>query len=44
MALTGNCSLNEPVLLINIGGSSVELVLMYGEEAIERKILILVLE
>ncbi|HOS87932.1 MAG TPA: hypothetical protein PL093_00130 [Candidatus Pacearchaeota archaeon] len=37
MALTGNCSLNEPVLLINIGGSSVELVLMYGEEAIERK-------
>ncbi len=37
MALVGSCSLDEPVLLINIGGGSSELVVMYGEEAIERK-------
>lgn len=37
MALVGRCSLNEPVLLINIGGGSTELVVVYGEEAIERK-------
>lgn len=37
MSLIGRCSLNEPVLLINIGGISTELVVMYGEEAIERK-------
>ena len=28
---------NEPILLINIGGGSVELVVMYGKEAVERK-------
>lgn len=37
MALVGKCSLNEPVLLINIGGGSTELVVMYGKEAVERK-------
>jgi hypothetical protein len=37
MALIGKCSLNEPILLINIGGGSTELVVMYGKEAIERK-------
>jgi len=37
MALVGKCLLNEPILLINIGGGSTELVVMYGEEAIERK-------
>ena len=36
MALVGKCNLNEPVLLINIGGGSTELVVMYGKEAIER--------
>ncbi len=36
MALVGKCSLNEPILLINIGGGSTELVVMYGNEAIER--------
>ena len=36
MALMGKCFINEPVLLINIGGNSTELVIMYGEEAIER--------
>lgn len=36
MALVGKATFNEPVLLINIGGGSIELVVMYGEEAIER--------
>ncbi len=35
-ALTGKCSLEEPVLLMNIGGGSSELVVMYGDEAAER--------
>lgn len=37
MALVGKCLLNEPILLINIGGGSTELVVMYGKEAVERK-------
>jgi len=37
MALAGKCQLNEPILLINIGGDSTELVVMYGKEAVERK-------
>jgi len=37
MALIGKCSLNEPILLIIIGGRSTELVVIYGKEAIERK-------
>lgn len=37
MALVGKYLLNEPVLLINIGGGSTELVVMYGKEAVERK-------
>jgi len=37
MALIGKCLLNEPILLINIGGGSTELVVMYGKEAVERK-------
>lgn len=37
MALVGKCPLNEPILLINIGGGSTELVVIYGREAIERK-------
>jgi len=37
MALVGKCPLNEPVLLINIGGGSTELVVTYGKEAVERK-------
>ena len=37
MALVGKCPLNEPVLLVNIGGGSMELVVMYGREAIEMK-------
>jgi len=37
MSLIGKCSLNEPILLINIGGGSIELVVMYGKEAVERK-------
>jgi len=36
-ALVGKCNLNEPLLLINIGGGTTELVVMYDEEAIERK-------
>ncbi|GIW65492.1 MAG: hypothetical protein KatS3mg094_011 [Candidatus Parcubacteria bacterium] len=36
-ALVGKCNLNEPLLLVNIGGGTTELVVMYGEEAIERK-------
>jgi exopolyphosphatase/pppGpp-phosphohydrolase len=31
MALVGKCNLNEPLLLINIGGGSTELVVMYGK-------------
>ncbi len=37
MALVDKCFFNEPILLINIGGGSVELVVMYGKEAVERK-------
>ncbi len=37
MALVGKADINENVLLINIGGGSTELVVMYGKEAIERK-------
>lgn len=37
VALMGKCSLNEPTLLINIGGHSIEIVVMYGKEAIEKK-------
>ncbi len=37
IALVGRCFLNEPILLINIGGSSIELTIMYGREAIENK-------
>ena len=37
MALVGEYLHNEPVLLINIGGGSTELVVMYGKEAVERK-------
>jgi len=37
MALVGKCHLNETILLINIGGGSTELVIMYGKEAIERE-------
>ncbi|GIW66471.1 MAG: hypothetical protein KatS3mg095_0369 [Candidatus Parcubacteria bacterium] len=36
-ALVGKCNLNEPLLLINIGGGTTELVVMYGEEAIEKR-------
>jgi exopolyphosphatase/pppGpp-phosphohydrolase len=36
-ALVGKCNLNEPLLLINIGGGTTEIVVMYGEEAVERK-------
>lgn len=36
MALVEKCHLDEPVLLINIGGGSTELVVMYGLDAIER--------
>lgn len=35
-ALVDKCTLNEPLLLINIGGGSTELVVMYGKQAIER--------
>lgn len=37
VALVGRYQANEPVLLINIGGGSTELVVMYGKEAIETK-------
>ncbi len=37
VALVGKYQVNEPVLLINIGGGSTELVVMYGKEAIETK-------
>lgn len=36
MALVGQCNLKEPVLLINIGGGSTELVVMKGKEVVER--------
>ncbi|MBU4381363.1 hypothetical protein L6255_00260 [Candidatus Parcubacteria bacterium] len=35
-ALVGKCTLDCPLLLLNIGGGSTELVVMYGREAIER--------
>jgi len=37
MSLVGKCPLNEPILLMNIGGGSTELIVMYGREAVERK-------
>jgi len=37
LAMTGKWVLSEPVLLINIGGGSTELVVMNGKEAIERQ-------
>lgn len=37
VALTGKYQADEPVLLVNIGGGSTELVVMYGKEAIETK-------
>lgn len=37
MALAGQCRINEPILLINIGGNSTELIVMHGSEAVERK-------
>jgi len=37
MALVGKANLKENVLLINIGGGSTEIVVLYGKEAIERK-------
>ncbi|MEM5830370.1 MAG: hypothetical protein QXL82_02575 [Candidatus Aenigmatarchaeota archaeon] len=36
-ALVGKCNLNEPILLINTGGGTTELVVMYRSEAVERK-------
>lgn len=36
-ALVGKANIKENILLINIGGDSTELVVMYGNEAIERK-------
>jgi|694.fasta_scaffold00232_10 hypothetical protein len=35
-ALSGKFHSNEPVLLVNIGGGSTELVVMYGKEPIEK--------
>ncbi len=35
-AFMDRCTTKEPALLINIGGGSTELVVMYGDEAIER--------
>jgi len=37
MSLVGKCPLNEPILLMNIGDGSTELIVMYGREAVERK-------
>ncbi len=37
MALVGKYQLNEPILLMNIGGDSIEIVVIYGKEAVERK-------
>lgn len=36
-ALVGRCNLDEPLLLINIGGGSVELVVVCGGNVVERK-------
>jgi len=36
VALVGKCHVAAPILLINIGGGSGELVVMYGTEAVER--------
>jgi len=35
--LVGKSTFNEPILLLNAGGGSTELVVMYGKEAIERE-------
>lgn len=37
MAMVGKSVLEEPVLLMNVGGGSTELVVIYGKEAVERK-------
>lgn len=37
MAMVGKSSLEEPILLMNVGGGSTELVVIYGKEAVERK-------
>lgn len=37
MALMGKCTLDEPVLLINVGGGSTELAVMLREKILERK-------
>ncbi len=37
VALVGRFEVDEPVLLINVGGGSTELVVMYGSEAIETR-------
>ena len=36
VALVGKCHITAPILLINIGGGSGELAVMYGTEAVER--------
>lgn len=36
MALVGKCHIGEPLLLINIGGGSTEIIIMYGDEVVER--------
>lgn len=36
-ALIANCSLNEPILLVNIGGGSTELVVVKEKQVLERK-------
>jgi len=36
VGLVGKADLGEPVLLLNAGGGSTELVVMYGKEAVER--------
>jgi len=36
-ALVGKYDSKEPILLVNIGGGSIELAVMFGREAIERK-------
>lgn len=37
VALVGKYQTNEPVLLVNIGGGSIELIVMYGKEVVEIK-------
>ncbi|PIS23299.1 hypothetical protein COT49_00415 [candidate division WWE3 bacterium CG08_land_8_20_14_0_20_40_13] len=37
IALVGKYTKDEPVLLVNIGGGSTELVAMYGNEAVEKR-------